>query len=144
MRTAIYVRVACATQTQPRSIEQQLDRLHTHLVAAGEKPAAENIFRDGGRGGLTLDRPSLNCLRDQVRLGEYERVLVTSPDRLSRSYALLRVLVKEFERAGCRIEIIEYPHADGCKYVLSLAALLAAPRRCRVTSRMTQRFDRGA
>lgn len=133
MRTAIYVRVACAAQIQPRPIEQQLDLLRAHLVATREEPADKDIFRDEGYGGLTLDRPALNRLRDQVRLGEYERVLVTAPDRLSRSHALLKVLVKEFERAGCRFDVIEYPHVDCCKYVLSLAVRRVAPCRHVVT-----------
>lgn len=64
MRTALYVRVAVATPTgQPLierkpPIEQQLDRLREHLIARGEMPTEENIFRDEGRSGITLDRPA--------------------------------------------------------------------------------------
>jgi site-specific DNA recombinase len=104
MRTAIYVRVACATQSQPSPIERQLDRLSAHLVAGGEEVTDEHIFRDEGHSGVTLDRPALNRLREHVRLGEYERILVTEPSRLSRDHALLAVLFTEFRRAGCRIE----------------------------------------
>lgn len=105
MRTAIYVRVARATQSQPTLIERQLNCLSAHLVAGGGVEVTdEHIFRDEGHSGVTLDRPALNRLREHVRLGEYERVLVAEPSRLSRDHTLLAVLVTEFQRAGCRIE----------------------------------------
>jgi site-specific DNA recombinase len=120
MRTAIYVRVARATESQPRPIEQQLDYLRAHLVIGGEEPADEHIFRDEGRGGHTLDRPALNRLRDRVRLGEYERVLVTDLHRLSRDGALLYALIEEFESAGCRVEILDHPYDRTHTHVMSL------------------------
>lgn len=86
MRTAIYVRVAVLKPTRQSliekkpPIEQQLDRLREHMIARRETPAEEDIFRDEGHGGSTLDRPAFNHLRARVRLGTYERFLVTSPD----------------------------------------------------------------
>ncbi|MBA3712410.1 MAG: recombinase family protein [Pyrinomonadaceae bacterium] len=38
-----------------------------------------------GESGATLNRPALDRLRDHVRLGDYDHILVTSPDRLARN-----------------------------------------------------------
>jgi len=53
MRIAIYVRVSTRHQTDTQTIEQQLDRLRTHLQAHGWSLPDENIFRDDGYSGAT-------------------------------------------------------------------------------------------
>jgi site-specific DNA recombinase len=109
MRTVVYVRVSTSRQAQAQTIEQQLNRLHAHLHACGEELTSENIFRDDGYSGATLNRPGLDRLRDAVRTGEVERVLVTDPDRLARNYVQLMVLLEELERTGCRDEFLDRP-----------------------------------
>src|SRR5215218_1147946 len=71
MRTAIYVRVSTVTHSQQHTIEEQINRLRAHLLARVEAVADEHVFRDEGRSGATLNRPALDRLRDQVRLGDY-------------------------------------------------------------------------
>lgn len=112
MRSAIYVRVSTVTHSQQHTIEEQINRLRTSLLSRGEAPADEHVFRDEGRSGATLNRPALDRLRDHVRLGDYDRVMVTSPDRLARNYVHQMVLLEEFERAGCRIEFLDQPVGD--------------------------------
>lgn len=117
MRTAIYVRVAAPKSTgqsliEKPLIEQQVDRLREHLIARGEVPRDEDVFRDEGRSGGTLDRPALNQLRARVRRGTYERVLVASLDRLSRDITQFKTLINEFKRRGCQVEILDYPNTD--------------------------------
>lgn len=111
MRTAIYVRTSVPKQTgqspiEKFAIEQQVDCLREHMIAKGEMPTEEDVFFDEGRGGSTLDRPALNQVRARVRLGTYERVLVTSPDRLARDHTQVKTLIEEFERRGCRVEFL--------------------------------------
>ena len=65
--TAIYVRVSTDRQTQAQTIEQQLERLKAHLETEGETLSSENIFRDDGYSGASLNRPGLDQLRDRVR-----------------------------------------------------------------------------
>ena len=86
MKTAIYARVSTNRQTQAQTIEQQLDRLKRHLDWQGESLPAENIFRDDGHSGANLNRPGLDRLRDRVKGGVLDRVLLTSPDRRARNY----------------------------------------------------------
>jgi len=112
MRTAIYVRVSTMTHSQQHTIEEQIERLRASLLSRGEAPADEHVFRDEGRSGATLNRPALDCLRDGARLGDYDRILVTSPDRLARNYVHQMLLLEEFERAGCTVEFLDQPIGD--------------------------------
>jgi len=112
MRTAIYVRVSTLTHSQQHSIEEQIERLRAHPLSRGAQAADEHVFRDEGRSGGTLNRPALDRLRDHVRLGDYDYILVTSPDRLARNYVHQMVLLEEFERAGCRVEFLDQPVGD--------------------------------
>lgn len=84
MSLAIYVRVSTQRQAQAQTIEQQLDRLQTHVHNQGWNLAPEHIFRDDGYSGASLNRPGLDRLRDAVRAAEVDRVLITDPDRLAR------------------------------------------------------------
>src|ERR687897_1987128 len=107
MRTVVYVRVSTLRQAQ--TIEQQLDRLRAWFAAHGRELTGEDVFRDEGYSGATLNRPGLDRLRDAVRAGEVERVLVTDPDRLARNYVQLMVLLEELERAGCEVAFLDRP-----------------------------------
>jgi len=109
MRTVVYVRVSTLRQAQAQTIEQQLDRLRAWFAAHGRALTGEDIFRDEGYSGATLNRPGLDRLRDAVRAGEVERVLVTDPDRLARNYVQLMVLLEELERLGCQVEFLDRP-----------------------------------
>lgn len=66
MRTAISGRVSTERQIQAQTIEQQRERLQAHLAARGEELAAEDIFRDEGYRGASLNWPGLDQLRDKV------------------------------------------------------------------------------
>src|SRR5215468_10934716 len=77
MKTAIYLRVSTNRQTQAQTIEQQLERLRKHLDLQGEALLADNIFRDDGYSGANLNRPGLDRLRDRVKGGVLDRVLLT-------------------------------------------------------------------
>ncbi len=109
MTMAVYVRVSTQRQAQAQTIEQQLERLRTHLRSQGVALASENIYRDDGYSGATLNRPGLDRLRDAVRAGEVAQVLVTDPDRLARNYVKLMVLLEELERAGCEVTFLDRP-----------------------------------
>ena len=45
---------------------------------------------DDGYSGANLNRPGLDRLRDHVKAGILDRVLLTSPDRLARNYGQRR------------------------------------------------------
>ena len=109
MRTAISARVSTERQTLAQTIEQQVERLTAHVHAQGEPLRAEDIFRDDGSSGATLNRPGLDRLRDRVKEAALDRVVFASPDRLARNYVHQMVLLEEFEQAGCRVEFLDQP-----------------------------------
>jgi site-specific DNA recombinase len=109
MKTAMYLRVSTNRQTQAQTMEQQLERLQKHLELPGEALSADHIFRDDGYSGANLNRPGLDRLRDRVKDGVLDRVLLTSPDRLARNYVHQMVLVEEWERCGSKVEFLDRP-----------------------------------
>src|SRR5215212_7607584 len=86
MRIAIYVRVSTQRQAQAQTIDQQIDRLRTHLGAQGWQLPEGNVFRDDGYSGASLKRPGLDRLRDRAAMASFDRIFITDPDRLARNY----------------------------------------------------------
>ena len=132
MKTAIYLRVSTNRQTQAQTVEQQLERLRKHLELQGEALAADNIFRDDGYSGANLNRPGLDRLRDRVKSGVLDRVLLTSPDRLARNYVHQMVLIEEWERCGCRVEFLDRPMSQDPhdQLLLQIRKAVAESGRC--------------
>jgi site-specific DNA recombinase len=138
MKTAIYVRVSTNRQTQPQTIEQQLERLQRHLDLQGESLPAEKIFRDDGYSGANLNRPGLDRLRDRVKGGVLDRGLLTSPDRLARNYVHQIVLVEEWERSGYKVEFLDRPMSQDPhdQLLLQIRGAVAEYERVLIAERM--------
>jgi hypothetical protein len=109
MRVALYARVSTSRQAQAQTIEQQLERLQAHVQAQGETVAEQDVFRDAGYSGASLSRPGLDQLRDRAALAEFDRVVVTAPDRLARKYVHQILLIEELHAHGCSVEFVERP-----------------------------------
>ena len=109
MRTAIYVRVSTQRQAQTQTIDQQIDRLRSHVEADGGTLSDENVFRDDGYSGATLKRPGLDRLRDRAALAAFDVILLTDPDRLARNYVHQVLLLEELQKHGCRVEFLDRP-----------------------------------
>jgi site-specific DNA recombinase len=112
IQVAVYVRVSTLNQVQTHTIDQQLQRLPVHIEAQGWQLLDDYIFRDEGRSGASLNRPGLDKLRDAVRWGEIERLLITDPDRLARNYVHQMILLAEFARFGCQVEFLDRPMSE--------------------------------
>src|SRR2546430_9134424 len=98
MQVALYARVSQIQQEKPISIESQLAALHAYVATYDHTVLPEHIFLDNGVSGSRLDRPALDRLRDQARLGDFEAVIILSPDRLARSYPHQWLLLEEFKK----------------------------------------------
>ena len=109
MTAAIYVRVSTQRQSQTQTIEQQIERLRSHLSGLGEQLAEHHIFRDDGYSGASLRRPGLDRLRDKAALATFDRVYVTDPDRLARNFVHQILLIEEFHKHGCQVEFLDRP-----------------------------------
>jgi site-specific DNA recombinase len=138
MKVAIYVRVSTNRQTQAQTIDQQLERLRRHLESQGESLSADHIFRDDGFSGANLNRPGLDRLRDRVKGGVLDRVLLTSPDRLARNYVHQMVLIEEWERCGCKVEFLDRPMSQDPhdQLLLQIRGAVAEYERVLIAERM--------
>lgn len=138
MKVAIYARVSTLRQQQQQTIEQQLDRLQSHITAQGWDLAGEHIFRDDGYSGAKLARPGLDRLREQAARAEFELVLITAPDRLARNYVHQVLLLEELTNHGCQVEFLDRPvSADPHdQLVLQIRGAVAEYERSLITDRM--------
>jgi site-specific DNA recombinase len=138
MRVAIYVRVSTQRQAQTQTIEQQIERLRTHIEAQGWVLEPEHIYRDDGYSGAKLNRPGLDSLRDRAALAEFDLVLITEPDRLARNYVHQMVVIEELERRGIRVEFLDRPMSDDPhdRLLLQIRGAVAEYERTQISERM--------
>ncbi|MCB8951281.1 MAG: recombinase family protein [Ardenticatenales bacterium] len=138
MKVAVYVRVSTVNQAQTQTIDQQLQRLCTHIEAQGWPLPDDRIFRDDGRSGASLNRPGLDKLRDAIRWGEVEQVFITDPDRLARKYVHQMILLEEFARFGCQVEFLDRPMSQDPhdQLLLQIRGAVAEYERTLITDRM--------
>ncbi len=139
MEVALYVRVSTTRQQQAQTIDQQLVRLRAHVAAQPDwHLAEEHIYRDDGYSGTKLSRPGLDRLRDHAALAAFERVLLTAPDRLARTYVHQVLLIDELAQRGCPVEFVERPMSDDPhdQLVLQIRGAVAEYERTLIADRM--------
>jgi site-specific DNA recombinase len=138
MQVAIYVRVSTQYQAQQQTIEQQLERLRVYIQTKNWDVADQHIFRDDGYSGATLNRPGLDRLRDLAASAAFDRVLLTSPDRLARKYVHQVLLIEELEQKGCQVEFLDRPMTQDPhdQLLLQIRGAVAEYERTLITERM--------
>jgi site-specific DNA recombinase len=138
MRVAVYARVSTQQQVSTQTIEQQLDRLQAQCQTQGYVWREEDVFRDDGHSGSSLQRPGLERLRERVASASYARVLITAPDRLARHYVHQWLLIEEFEQAGCQVEFLDRPmsHDPHDQLLLQIRGAVAEYERTLITERL--------
>jgi DNA invertase Pin-like site-specific DNA recombinase len=62
-----------------------------------------DIFCDNGESGITLNRPSFNSLRAEIRNGKIKAVIVKDTARLARDYFLLSEFLEEAKSYGVKV-----------------------------------------
>jgi IS605 OrfB family transposase len=138
MRVALYARVSTSRPAQAQTIEQQLERLQAHVHAQSETVAEQDVFRDAGYSRARLSRPELDQLRDRVALAEFDRVVVTAPDRLARKYVHQVLLIEERHAHGCTVDFVERPMSQDPhdQLLLQIRGAVAEYERTLVCDRM--------
>ena len=138
MRVAIYARVSTLRQAQAQTIEQQLERLMSYVSQQGWDLPGENIFRDDGRSGASLNRPGLDGLRDRIAAREIDCLVMTEPDRLARNYVHQMLLMEEWEKYGCQVEFLDRPTSQDPhdQLVLQIRGAVAEYERTLIADRM--------
>lgn len=82
---AIYARVSSEEQVQGTSLDDQVDKCLKQAAVYGWIIPPERIYIDDGYSGASLERPALSRLREDVRSGKVDLVMVYKLDRLSRN-----------------------------------------------------------
>jgi site-specific DNA recombinase len=108
-RTALYARVSTDEQAEKYGLASQVTELRALAEAKGYTIPDGAEFLDDGYSGAELDRPALTRLRDAVRAGAFDVILVHDPDRLARKLAHQLLLEEECEKAGVRLEFLTTP-----------------------------------
>lgn len=96
--TALYARVS--TLTQGSGLESQLNALETHCKRNDIE--FYRIYSDEGISGAKANRPGLDSLMEDVRLGRVSQVVVFSFSRFARSTKHLLLALEEFNSLGVR------------------------------------------
>ena len=141
MRAALYARVSTKRQEKEGTIASQIDALKKYALANNYEIADGFICKDEGYSGSILARPALDKLRDGAQANAFEVVLVLAPDRLSRKYAYLILILEEFERFGTKVVFYDQPPADDPHSALMVQIQGAVAEYER--AKMAERYRRG-
>lgn len=108
---AIYIRVSSDDQARRGySLGEQEERCRALAYELGAREVA--TYTDGGESGSKLDRPGLTSLREALRAGLHDLVVVLDPDRLARNLSLQLALHDEFRHAGVALEFVNLDWED--------------------------------
>ena len=137
MHVALYARVSTPHQQQERTIASQLQALHQYITQQGWSLLPEHEYLDEGISGSRLDRPALDRLRDAAQRGEFDAVVVVSPDRLARHYAHQWLLVEELDKLQVQLIFLENPFGDSPqgKLLTQMQGMLAEYERAQILER---------
>ena len=112
-------------------------RSSTTFSTTGWALLPEHEYIDDGISGARLDRPALDRLRDAARRGEFDAVVILSPDRLARNYAHQWLLIEEFEKMHTPLIFLQNPFGDSPqgKLLTQMQGMIAEYERAQITER---------
>ena len=137
MQVALYARVSTPAQQQEGTIASQLQSLHLYIRQQGWSLLPTHEYIDEGISGARLDRPALDRLRDCAQRGEFDAVVVLSPDRLARNYAHQWLLIEEFEKLQVQWVFLQNPFGDSPqgKLLTQMQGMMAEYERAQIHER---------
>lgn len=131
----MYARVSSEAQEKQQTIASQMAELRAY--AAAQRLALAHEFVDDGYSGSMLERPGLDALRDRVAAGEVDTILCLCPDRLSRNFVHLGILLEEFAKHGARVQFLNQQVDDTPegKLLLQIQGAVAEYERTKIMDR---------
>jgi DNA invertase Pin-like site-specific DNA recombinase len=132
----IYSRVSTEEQVTGHSLENQLGLCRDWLKKQGLPILT--VITDGGASGKNLKRQGMFRIRELVRQGIVDGVVVTKVDRLSRSLWDTLSLVAEFEKNKTELQCVEEPmetRTPGGKLMFQIRSVFAEHERAQISSR---------
>lgn len=133
---AIYCRVSTDEQARKGySLEDQQQACRNHLIEMGHYDIEEYI--DDGYSGEYLERPELERLRIDLRLGKLTCIAIYDPDRLSRNLSNQLVLADEIEKAGCHLTFVtgDYDCSPEGRLFFSMKGAVSAYEKAKIRER---------
>jgi site-specific DNA recombinase len=109
---AIYARVSTRGHKQGETIESQIDAIQQYAIKEGYHIPDNFVFTDNKVSGKSLQRHSLDELRDVIRSESIDAIIAYSPDRLARNYSHQLILLEEFRKHGVKAHFLKDVSAD--------------------------------
>ncbi len=100
-RAALYARVSTASQTETTSLPTQLNDCRS--MARRNTFTIVDEYVDAGVSGVKANRPALDRLMQDARMGLIDVILVAKLDRLGRSMLNLLSLLEELDRLDIQV-----------------------------------------
>jgi len=137
MQVALYARVSTLTQQQEGTVASQVQSLRLYIRQQGWSLLPTHEYIDEGVSGARLDRPALDRLRDCAQRGEFDAVVVLSPDRLARNYAHQWLLIEELEKHQVQWLFLQNPFGDSPqgKLLTQMQGMMAEYERAQIHER---------
>jgi site-specific DNA recombinase len=138
MKVAAYLRVSTQRQAQTQTIAQQRERIEAYCQQQAFELSPEDIFQDDGFSGKHLKRPGLARLREAVAQMQFERILITAPDRLARHFVSQSLLLEELQRFGGEVLFLDHPMSQDPhdQLLLQIRGAVSEYERTLITDRM--------
>jgi len=107
----VYARVSSEDQARTGfSLPSQVEAARRR---AGELGATETVeFADEGVPGDVLERPGLQGALEAIRRGGVSLFICFDPDRMARSLSLQLLVTDQVERAGTRLEFVNFEYKN--------------------------------
>jgi len=140
-RTAIYSRVSTGAQEREgTSLTSQEERCRLHASEQGYSVDEANVYREAHTGAELWERPKLTALREAVKRGEVEAVIVYAVDRLSRKQTQLATIIGEFEDRGVLVRFVteEFEQTSVGTFLRGVKAFVAELEREKIVERTTR------
>jgi Resolvase, N terminal domain len=139
MQVALYARVSTPNQHQEGTIVSQVRSLRHDVHQQGWSLLPTHEYLDEGISGTRLDRPALDRLRDGAQRGEFDAVVVLSPDRLARHDAHQWLLIEEFAKRHTPVIFLQNPFGDSPqgKRLIQMQGMIAEYERAQILERMS-------
>jgi site-specific DNA recombinase len=112
MPGALYARGSTPHPPQEGTIASQVRSLQHAIHQQGWSLLPTQASLDEGISGARLDRPALDRLRDRAQPGEFDAVVVLSPDRLARDEAPHWFRIEELTKLHSPVILRHNPWGD--------------------------------
>ncbi len=135
---AIYIRWSTDDQATGTTLEVQREACEFYLRSQGWQVREDLIYVDDGYSGGSLDRPGIKKLRQRVKRGDVDCVVVLKIDRLSRNIVDAVELVLREWKELCHLKSAREPidtQTDLGRMIFGILAMFADYERAQIRDR---------